>query len=48
MNKKKKKILIWVIWLILVVLWNFGYPDAKPMYDVLIAVILSLTFIIIK
>jgi|TARA_B100000780_G_scaffold149309_1_gene104359 hypothetical protein len=48
MNEKKKEIFIWIIWLILVILWNFSFPEAKPVYDVLVAVILSLIFIIIK
>ena len=38
----------WMIWLILVVLWNFGFPEATPFQDVVVAVILSLLFIIIK
>ena len=38
----------WLIWLILVILWNFGFPDATPLQDVIVAVILSLLFIIIK
>ncbi|MDC0628059.1 hypothetical protein OAP04_00605 [Pelagibacteraceae bacterium] len=38
----------WFIWLILVILWNFGFPDASPFHDVVVAVILSLLFIIIK
>ena len=29
------------IWLVLVVLWNFGFPGALPTYDVLVAVFLS-------
>jgi hypothetical protein len=29
------------IWLFLVVLWNFGFPGAPPIYDVLAAVALS-------
>ena len=32
---------IYIIWLIGVVLWNFGYPAAKPVEDVIAAVILS-------
>ena len=31
----------WIIWLILVVLWNFGFPKATPFQDVVVAVILS-------
>ena len=38
----------WIIWLILVILWNFGFPEASPFQDVVVAVILSLLFIIIK
>jgi len=44
----KKNYLEWLIWLFLVILWNYGYPEATPFYDVLVAVILSLIFIIIK
>ena len=39
---------IYIIWLIGVILWNFGFPEATPFQDVLVAVILSLLFIIIK
>ena len=38
----------WLIWLILVILWNFGFPEASPFQDVVVAIILSLFFIIIK
>tara|TARA_Y100000768_G_scaffold349997_1_gene299913 strand:- start:115 stop:264 length:150 start_codon:yes stop_codon:yes gene_type:complete len=38
--KKNKK--TFIIWLILVVSWNFGFPKAPPAYDVLVAVLLSL------
>jgi len=38
----------WLAWLILVILWNFGFPEATPFQDVIVAVILSLLFIIIK
>ena len=40
--------LYWIIWLILVILWNYGFPEATPFQDVIVAVILSLLFIIIK
>tara|TARA_B110000240_G_C13209549_1_gene329787 strand:+ start:236 stop:400 length:165 start_codon:yes stop_codon:yes gene_type:complete len=46
--RKKQEIILWLIWLALVVFWNFGYPEAKPIYDILIAVFLSLIFILIK
>ena len=32
---------IYIIWLIGVVFWNFGFPDAKPIEDVIAAIILS-------
>ena len=36
----------WFAWLILVILWNYGFPKATPLQDVLVAVILSVLFII--
>tara|TARA_B100000780_G_C20824595_1_gene327616 strand:+ start:345 stop:515 length:171 start_codon:yes stop_codon:yes gene_type:complete len=48
MIKTNKKIINWGVWVILVILWNFCYPEAKPIYDVLVAIILSLTFILIE
>jgi hypothetical protein len=33
---------IYLVWLIGVIAWNFGIPDAKPLEDVLVAIILSL------
>ena len=38
----------WLAWLLLVILWNFGFPKASPLQDVLVAVILSVLFIIIQ
>ena len=38
----------WTIWLLLVILWNFGFPKASPFQDVLVAVFLSILFIIIE
>ena len=38
----------WFIWLSLVILWNYGFPNASPFQDVLVAVILSVLFIIIQ
>jgi hypothetical protein len=37
----KKKYLIYILWLILIILWNFIFPNVKPIYDVLAAIILS-------
>jgi len=36
------KSIIWVLWLVLVVVWNYKYPNASPQNDVLVAVCLSL------
>ena len=44
MNKK----INWSIWLMLVILWNYGFPQATPIEDVLVAVFLSILFIIIQ
>tara|TARA_B100002051_G_C16242796_1_gene395781 strand:+ start:226 stop:366 length:141 start_codon:yes stop_codon:yes gene_type:complete len=33
---------IYIIWLIGVILWNFGYPSAKPIEDILAAIVLSI------
>ncbi len=32
---------IFILWLIMVILWNYGYPQASPLEDVIVAVILS-------
>tara|TARA_B100000902_G_C26878426_1_gene701358 strand:- start:465 stop:614 length:150 start_codon:yes stop_codon:yes gene_type:complete len=32
---------IYIIWLIGVILWNFGVPDATPLEDVMVAILLS-------
>ena len=32
---------IYVIWLLGVILWNFGFPNATPIADVAVAVLLS-------
>tara|TARA_B100000965_G_C19392836_1_gene669761 strand:+ start:81 stop:224 length:144 start_codon:yes stop_codon:yes gene_type:complete len=39
---------IYIIWLIGVVLWNFGYPAAKPIEDVIAAILLSFLSIGLK
>ena len=38
----------WFAWLLLVILWNYGFPKASPFQDVLVAAILSILFIIIQ
>tara|TARA_B100001123_G_C15069657_1_gene931081 strand:- start:235 stop:390 length:156 start_codon:yes stop_codon:yes gene_type:complete len=39
---KNIKITFWFIWFLLVIIWNYGYPEASPFFDVLIAVLLSI------
>jgi hypothetical protein len=40
--------IVFVIWLICVVLWNFGVPEATPLQDVLVAVSLSFLSVWLK
>ena len=37
-----------IIWLIGVVAWNFGFPNALPIYDVILAILLSFLSIGLK
>jgi len=39
---------IFTIWLVMVTAWNFGYPEASPLEDVVAAVVLSLFSTILK
>ena len=39
---------IYIIWLVGVILWNFGYPNATPMEDVVVAILLSLLSYFLK
>tara|TARA_B100001057_G_C22450910_1_gene795032 strand:+ start:133 stop:276 length:144 start_codon:yes stop_codon:yes gene_type:complete len=39
---------VFIIWLVLVVTWNYGYPEASPLEDVIVAVVLSLTSTLLK
>jgi hypothetical protein len=39
---------IFIIWLIFVTAWNFGYPEASPLEDVIVAIILTFLNIILK
>ena len=45
MKKNQKTFLIW---LVLVVAWNFGVPEAEPIYDVLVAIVLSITSMLLN
>ena len=39
---------VYIIWLIAVIIWNFGVPNAAPLYDVLMAIALSFLSILLK
>ena len=39
---------VFIIWLNGVILWNFGYPSASPLADVVAAVLLSFLSMYIK
>jgi hypothetical protein len=39
---------VYIIWLIGVVAWNFGFPNALPIYDVILAILLSFLSIGLK
>ena len=40
--------IVYIIWLVGVVLWNFGYPTAAPILDVIAAIVLSLISMSLK
>jgi len=44
---KSIEITSWFVWLLFVILWNYGYPAASPFLDVLVAVVLSISNIIL-
>ena len=44
---KNIKIIFWFIWFFLVFIWNYGYPEASPFFDVLVAVLLSILNLIV-
>tara|TARA_X000000368_G_scaffold413894_1_gene402747 strand:- start:2167 stop:2307 length:141 start_codon:yes stop_codon:yes gene_type:complete len=39
---------VFIIWLVGVILWNFGYPSASPLEDVIAAIILSFISMYLK
>tara|TARA_Y100000996_G_scaffold282662_1_gene223119 strand:- start:86 stop:226 length:141 start_codon:yes stop_codon:yes gene_type:complete len=39
---------VYLIWLTLVILWNFGFPNATPLEDVVVAIILGIISKILK
>ena len=39
---------VYIIWLIGVISWNFGVPNASPIEDVIVAILLSFLSIELK
>ena len=39
---------VYIIWLMGVIIWNFGFPEAEPIEDVLIAILLSILSLRLK
>ena len=39
---------IYIIWLLGVIIWNFGVPNAAPLEDVVVSVVLSLLTQVMK
>ena len=33
---------VWIVWLILVCIWNYGWPEVQPIADVIVDVGLSI------
>ena len=42
MNKK------YIVWLIAVIIWNYGFPNVSPIYDVIMALLLKHMFDIVN
>jgi hypothetical protein len=40
--------IVYIIWLIGVIAWNFGFPEATPLEDVLVAIVLSFLSVLLK
>ena len=39
---------VYIIWFVGVIIWNFGFPNAIPLADVIAAILLSFLSIILK
>ena len=37
-----KNIVAWLIWLMLLILWNYLYPQATPLEDVLVSIAIAM------
>ena len=39
---------IYIIWLFGVIIWNYGFPAASPIQDIIVAILLSLLSLALK
>mgnify|MGYP006106503235 CR=1 len=39
---------VYMIWLVGVIIWNFGFPEAEPIKDVVIVILLSILSLLLK
>jgi len=39
---------IYIVWLIGVIIWNFGFPNAIPLADVIAAILLSFLSLVLN
>ena len=39
---------IYLVWLLGVIIWNFGFPKASPLADVIIAMLLTFITVVAK
>ena len=40
--KSFKYFLSWIVWFTLLIIWNFAYPQANPLEDVSIGVVIAM------
>jgi len=43
-----KSDLIWFIWIMLIIIWNYVWPNVKPIADVIVAIFLSIFMLYFK
>ena len=44
---KSIDIIFWFIWFLLIAIWNYAYPEASPLLDVVVSVALSILNLIL-
>ena len=43
-----KNLFAWFLWLLLIIIWNYGYPLASPAEDVLVSIALAMILRILQ